>query len=76
MVNGMMGFGSGMMGGYGITGLILEIIIILVVVLVVIALLNRTNYVAGGSEQLARIEKDLEDVKKTVEEIKNKLNEI
>jgi uncharacterized membrane protein (DUF106 family) len=74
----MMGYdGFGMMGGeYGITGFVLNLLIILIIIAVVIALLNRTNFVGGGSEQLARMEKDLEDVKKNVEEIKKKLNEI
>ncbi|MBW6518708.1 MAG: hypothetical protein K0A89_09440 [ANME-2 cluster archaeon] len=72
----MMGTGSGFMGGFGIYGLIIDVILILIVVAVVIVLLNKSNYMAGGSEQLTRMEKDLEDVKKTVEEIKNKLDEI
>jgi uncharacterized protein YoxC len=63
-------------GGFGISGLILNIILILIVVAVVIALLNRSNFVGGGNERLTRMEKDLEDIKKTVEEIKNKLDEI
>lgn len=67
-------YGTGSM--FGITGLIVNIIIVLIVVALVIALLNRSNYVSGGNEQITRMEKDLEDVKKTVEEIKNKLDEI
>ena len=76
MANGMMGPGSSVMGGVGIYGLILDIILIIIVVAVVIVLLNKSNYMAGGSEQLTRMEKDLEDVKKNVEEIKKKLDEI
>ncbi|MBE0524124.1 MAG: hypothetical protein IBX40_07320, partial [Methanosarcinales archaeon] len=66
MVNGygmmydMYGTGT----GFGITGFVLNLLIILIVIAVVIALLNRTNFVGGGSERLARMEKDLEDVKK------------
>ncbi|MCL7475586.1 MAG: hypothetical protein M8352_06040 [ANME-2 cluster archaeon] len=67
-------YGTGI--GFGIGGFLVDILIIIIVVGVVILLLNRTNYMAGGSERLARMEKDLEDVKKTVEEIKNKLDEI
>ena len=67
-------YGTG--AGFGITGFILNLLIILIVIAVVIALLSRTNFVGGGSEQLARMEKDLEDVKKNVEEIKKKLDEI
>ncbi|MCK4937467.1 MAG: hypothetical protein KAR85_02570 [Methanosarcinales archaeon] len=72
----MMGTGTGLMGGFELYGFILNIILILIVVAVVIVLLNKSNYMAGGNEQLTRIEKDMEDVKKTVEEIKNKLDEI
>lgn len=62
--------------GFGITWVFLNIVIILIVVVAVVTLLNRSNYVAVGSEQLARMEKDLEDVKRTAEEIKNKPDEI
>lgn len=72
----MMGNNFGMMGGYNLTGFILNLIVILIIVVVVVVLLNRSNYVSAGNEQLARMEKDLVEVKKTVEEIKKKLEEI
>ncbi|WP_406662087.1 hypothetical protein V7O66_05765 [Methanolobus sp. ZRKC3] len=66
---------------YGATGsiwgLLLNIILILLVVWVAVTLLNRSNFVgSGNNERLARVEKDVEDIKKMVQDIKEKLDEI
>ncbi len=67
--------GSGIYGGLG--GILVELLIILLIVGVVVMLLNRSNFVgSGNNERLVKVEKDVEDIKKAVEEIRNKLNEI
>ncbi len=70
---GMMGYGM-----YGdLVGFFVEILIILLIVGVVVMLLNRSNFVgSGNNERLMKVEKDVEEIKKAVEEIRNKLNEI
>lgn len=64
--------------GYSsILSFILNIVIILVIVGVVVALLNKSNFVgSGSSDRLTRVEKDVDDIKRMVEDIKNKLDEI
>ncbi len=70
---GMMGYG--MYGG--LVGVFVELLIILLIVGVVVMLLNKSNFVgSGNNERLVKVEKDVEDIKKAVEEIRNKLNEI
>ncbi|MDD3042466.1 MAG: hypothetical protein PHV51_08310 [Methanosarcinaceae archaeon] len=74
----MMGYGSGL----GIFwNLLFNIILILLIVGVVMLFLNRSGYGRAGAgpgseERLARMEKDLEETKKMVEDIKKKLEEI
>ena len=61
----------------GLVGIFVELLIILLIVGVVVMLLNRSNFVgSGNNERLVKVEKDVEDIKKAVEEIRNKLNEI
>lgn len=70
---GMMGYS--MYGGF--LGFFVELLIILLIVGVVVMLLNRSNFVgSGNNERLVKVEKDVEEIKKAVEEIRNKLNEI
>lgn len=70
---GMMGYT--MYGG--LVGFFVEILIILLIVGLVVMLLNRSNFVASGNnERLVKVEKDVEEIKKIVQEISNKLNEI
>jgi len=58
-------------------GLLLNIILILIVVWISVTLLNRSDFVgSGNNERIARVEKDVEDIKKMVESIKDKLDEI
>ncbi|WP_319508056.1 hypothetical protein [uncultured Methanolobus sp.] len=65
------------MYGYGIWGLLLNILLILAIVWVTVTLLNRSGSGrSGDNERLARVEKDVEDIKKMVEDIKEKLDEI
>ena len=68
------------MYGYGIWGLLLNILIVLLVVWVTITLLNRSGSEGFGSsannERIARVEKDVEEIKKMVQDIKDKLDEI
>lgn len=72
-----------MMSGTGISpvssilSFFLNIIIILIIVGVVIALLNKSDFVGSGSgDRLTRVEKDVDEIKRMVEAIKNKLDEI
>lgn len=40
-------------------------------------LLSKSNFAgSGNNERLVKVEKDVEEIKKAVEEIRNKLNEI
>ncbi|MDY0387275.1 hypothetical protein [Methanolobus sp. ZRKC5] len=65
------------MYGYGIWGLLLNILIIFLVVWVTVTLLNRSDSgSSGNNERLARVEKDVEDIKKMVQDIKEKLDDI
>lgn len=70
--------GSGMYGTYGsVWGLLLNIVLILVIVWISVTLLNRSDMVgSGNNERLARVEKDVEDIKQMVANIKEKLDEI
>lgn len=70
---GMMGYGT-----YGgINNIIIGMIFILVIFFFIILVLSKTNFIGTNSnERLVKIEKDLEETRKAVEEIKNKLNEI
>ncbi|WP_406661405.1 hypothetical protein V7O66_02455 [Methanolobus sp. ZRKC3] len=69
---------SGMYGTYGsVWGLFLNIVLILIIVWVSVTLLNRSSLVgSGNNERLARVEKDVEDIKQMVADIKEKLDEI
>lgn len=56
---------------------LLNILIILVIVGVIVALLNKSDFVgSGSSDRLTRVEKDVDEIKRMVEDIKNKLDEI
>jgi len=58
-------------------GLLLNILLILLVVGVAVALMNKSGYVSSeNGERLARVEKDVEDIKQMVVDIKEKLDEI
>lgn len=67
--------------GYGVFssvwGFLLNLLIILLIVGVVVLLLNRSGYTAPrDNERIVRMEKDIGEIKKTVEDIKSKLEEI
>jgi Tfp pilus assembly protein PilO len=69
--------GSGMYGAFSIWGVLLNILIILLIVGIVVLLLNRSEFVSSGNnERLARLEKDVDEIKRTVQAIKEKLDEI
>ena len=69
--------GSGMYGAFSIWGVLLNIFIILLIVGIVVLLLNRSEFVSSGNnERLARLEKDVDEIKRTVQAIKEKLDEI
>ena len=69
--------GSGMYGTFSIWGILINILIILLIVGIVILLLNRSEFVSSGNnERLARLEKDVDEIKRTVQAIKEKLDEI
>jgi len=63
---------------FNVFGFLLEIILILVVVGAAIVFLSRSGLVGSqnSNERLVSMEKDVADIKKTVEEIKEKLEEI
>ena len=63
---------------FNVFGFLLEIILILVIVGTAIVFLNRSGLVGSqnSNERLVSMEKDVADIKKTVEEIKDKLEEI
>lgn len=72
-MRGMLGYST--YGGMG--NLIIVMIMIILIVILIVFLLSKTNFIGMNSgERLVKIEKDLEETKKAVEEIKNKLNEI
>lgn len=69
--------GSGMYGTFSIWGILFNILIILLIVGIVVLLLNRSEFVSSGNnERLARLEKDVDEIKRTVQAIKEKLDEI
>lgn len=69
--------GSGMYGAFSIWGILLNIFVILLIVGIVVLLLNRSEFVSSGNnERLARLEKDVDEIKRTVQDIKEKLDEI
>lgn len=69
--------GTGYSPYSSVLSFILDIVIILVIVGVVVALLNKSDFVgSGSSDRLTRVEKDVDDIKRMVEDIKNKLDEI
>lgn len=71
----MNGMGYGMYGSFW--GFFLNILIILLIVGAVMVMLNRSGYTATrDNERLIKMEKDIQDIKKTVEDIKSKLEEI
>ena len=70
-----MGYYGSMYGG--IFGFFIQILVILLLVGVVVILLSKSNFAgSGNNERLVKVEKDVEEIKKAVEEIRNKLNEI
>jgi uncharacterized membrane protein (DUF106 family) len=70
-------YGTGYSPYSSVLSFILNIVIILVIVGVVVALLNKSDFVgSGSSDRLTRVEKDVDDIKRMVEDIKNKLDEI
>ena len=69
--------GSGMYGAFSFWGILLNILLILLIVGIVVLLLNRSEFVSSGNnERLARLEKDVDEIKRTVQSIKEKLDEI
>lgn len=71
----MNGMGYGMYGSFW--GFFLNLLIILLIVGVAIVMLNKSGFMASrDNERLVKIEKDIEEIKKTVEYIKSKLEEI
>jgi hypothetical protein len=55
----------------------LNIVFVLVIVWVAVKLFNRSEFVGSGdNEHLARVEKDVEEIRKMVNDIKEKLDEI
>ncbi|MDK2834685.1 MAG: hypothetical protein PWR29_1619 [Methanolobus sp.] len=69
--------GSGMYGAYSLWGVLFNIFVILLIVGIVVLLLNRSEFVSSGNnERLARLEKDVDEIKRTVQAIKEKLDEI
>ncbi|WP_256623686.1 hypothetical protein [Methanolobus chelungpuianus] len=69
--------GSGMYGAYSFWGILVNIFVILLIVGIVVLLLNRSEFVSSGNnERLARLEKDVDEIKRTVQAIKEKLDEI
>ncbi|QLC49934.1 hypothetical protein HWN40_06575 [Methanolobus zinderi] len=57
--------------------LLLNILVILIIVGLAFFLINRSYLVdSGNNERFARLEKDFEDIRRTVEDIKEKLDEI
>ncbi|KKH66254.1 hypothetical protein [Methanosarcina mazei] len=71
----MNGMGYGMYGSFW--GFFLNLLIILLIAGVAVLMLNRSGYMASrDNERLVKIEKDIEDIKKTVEDIISKLEEI
>ena len=71
---------NGMMSGTGygsmILGSILNIVIIVVIIGVALMWLNKTGTLGADKERIAIIEKDVHDIKRMVEEINSKLEEI
>ena len=71
---------NGMMSGTGygsmILGSILNIIIIVVIIGVALMWLNKTGTLGMDKERIAIIEKDVHEIKRMVEEINSKLEEI
>ncbi|MGM0770423.1 MAG: hypothetical protein ACQESU_02295 [Halobacteriota archaeon] len=62
---------------FGIFDFLLEVLLILLIVGIAVFFLNKSGF--GGSdnnEKLVRMEKDVAEIKKTVEEIRDKLEEI
>ena len=67
--------GYGIIGSIG--GFLLSLLIILLIVSAAVVLLNKYGYVAPrDNERIVKMEKDIEEIKKTVENIKLKLEEI
>lgn len=67
--------GYGMYGSFW--GFFLNLLIILLIAGVAVIMLNKSGYTASrDNERLVKIEKDIEEIKKTVEYIKSKLEEI
>ncbi|MFW5987063.1 MAG: hypothetical protein ACOCPU_02470 [Methanohalophilus sp.] len=78
MMYGNMMYGT----GFSIWGMILNLLLILLVVGAVVVLLTRSGAINSESqktadlERLNRLENEVRDTKKMVEEIKDKLDEI
>ncbi|MBW6471042.1 MAG: hypothetical protein K0A90_07465, partial [Methanosarcinaceae archaeon] len=63
-------YGTGYSPYSSIFSFILNILIILVIVGVIVTLLNRSDFVgAGSSDRLTRVEKDVDEIKRMVEDI-------
>ncbi|MBP2030798.1 hypothetical protein J2755_001746 [Methanohalophilus levihalophilus] len=61
----------------GILDFVVQILLILLILGVAIALLSRSGLMnTGNNEKLVAMEKDISEIKKTVDEIKEKLEEI
>lgn len=70
-------YGTGYSPYSSVFSFLLNILIILVIVGVIVALLNKSDFVgSGSSDRLTRVEKDVDEIKRMVEDIKNKLDEI
>ena len=70
-------YGTGYSPYSSVFSFVLNIVIILVIVGVVVALLNKSDFVgSGNSDRLTRVEKDVDEIKRLVEGIKDKLDEI
>ena len=70
-------YGTGYSASGSVFSFILNILIILLIVGVIVALLNRSDFVGSSSgDRLTRVEKDVDEIKRMVEDIKNKLDEI
>lgn len=58
-------------------GSFLNLILILAIVILSVALFNRYNlFRSVNNERMVKVEKDVEDIKRTIEAVKDKLDEI
>lgn len=62
---------------FGVLDYVVQILLILLVLGIAIAFLSRSGFMnTGNNEKLVAMEKDIAEIKRTVEEIKEKLEEI